>query len=89
VENGTVYTTEVYPDGCKIDDEVGAAGIIILNGKLAHQLKFKLHGHRSNNQADHIAILKSSEKLEELQNGQDNDKRAAIYTDSKITLDLL
>ena len=27
--------------------------------------------------------------LEELQDGQDNDKRVAVYTDSKITLDLL
>jgi len=60
-----------------------------VNGKLVHQLKFKLHGHCSNNQAEQIAILKVLEKLEELQDGQDNDKSVAIYTDSKITLDLL
>jgi hypothetical protein len=35
------------------------------------------------------AILKFLEKLEELQDKQDDDKRVAIYTDSKITLDLL
>jgi hypothetical protein len=58
---------------------------------LVHQLKFKLHGHCCNYQAEQIAILRVLEKLEELQNGQDNDKRVAIYkyTDSKITLDLL
>jgi ribonuclease HI len=56
---------------------------------MVHQLKFKLHGHCSNNQAEQIAILKVLEKLEKLQDGQDNDKRIAIYTDSKITLDLL
>ena len=39
-------------------------------------------------QAEQIAILNVLEKLE-LQYGQDNDKRAAIYTDRKITLDLL
>jgi len=39
-------------------------------------------------QAEQIAILNVLEKLE-LQDGQDNDKRAAIYTDRKITLDLL
>jgi ribonuclease HI len=89
VENGTRYTTEVYTDGSKIGDNVGAAGIILVNGKLAHQLKFKLHGHCSNNQAEQTAILKLLEKLEELQVGRDNDKRVAIYTDSKITLDLL
>ena len=84
-----MYTTEVYTDGSKTEDNVGAAGIIFVNGKLVHQLKFKLHGHCSNNQAEQIAILKVLEKLEELKDGQDNDKRVAIYTDSKITLDLL
>jgi len=89
VENGTMYTTEVYTEGNKIGDNVGAAGIIFVNGKLVHQLKLKLHGHCSNNQAEQIAILKVLEKLEELQDGQGNDKRVAIYTDSKITLNLL
>jgi len=56
---------------------------------MVHKLKFKLHGHCSNNQAEKIAILKVLGKLEELQDGQDNDKRVALYTDSKITLDLL
>jgi ribonuclease HI len=89
VENGTMYTTEVYTDGSKIGDNFGAAGIIFVNGKLVQQLKFKLHGHCSNNQADQIAILKVLEKSEELQAGQDNDKHITIYTGSKITLDLL
>jgi len=44
VENSTMYTIEVYTDGSKIGDIVGAAGIIFMNGKLVHQLKFKLHG---------------------------------------------
>jgi ribonuclease HI len=89
VENGTRYTTEIYTDGSKTGDNVGAAGIIVVNGKLVLQLKFKLHGHCSDNQAEQIAILKVLEKLEELQDGHDNDKRLAIYTDSRITLDLL
>jgi ribonuclease HI len=66
----------VYLNGSKNGDKFGAAGIIILNSKLAHQLKFKLHGNRSNNQAEQTAILKTSEILEKLQNRQDNDKRA-------------
>jgi hypothetical protein len=79
VENGSTYTTEVYTDGSKIGDNVGAAGIIFVNGKIVHQLKFKLHGHCSNNQAKQITILKVLEKSEELHDGQDNDKRIAIY----------
>jgi len=89
VENGTTYAAEVYKDGSKVGDNVGAAGIIFVNGKLVHQLKFKLHAHCSNNQAEQVAILKALEQLEELQKGQDNERRAAMYTDSKITLDLL
>jgi ribonuclease HI len=60
-----------------------------VNSKLVHQLRFKLRGHCSNNQAEQIAILKVLEKLEDLQDGQDNYKHIAVYTDSKITLDLL
>jgi len=89
VENGTTYTVEVYTDGSKFGDSFGAAGVIFVNGNLLHQLKFKLHGHCSNNQAEQIGILKTLKKLEELQEGKDNEKRAAIYTDSKITLALL
>jgi len=89
VENGTVCTVEVYTDGSKIGESVGAAGVIFVNGRMVHQLKFKLHGHSSNNQAVLIGILKTLEKLQELQEGKHNEKRAAIDTDSKITLVLL
>jgi hypothetical protein len=89
VEYDTTYAIEVFTDGSKTGDNFGAAGIIFVNNKLVHQLKFKLHAHCSNNQAEQVAILKALEKLEELQEGQDNGRRAALYTDSKITLDLL
>ena len=49
-----------------IGDNVGAAGIIPVNGKSVHQLKCKLHGHCYNNQAEQTAILKVMDKLEEL-----------------------
>ena len=86
VENGTVYTAEVCTDGGKIGGNVGTAEIIFVNGKLIHQLNFKLHGHCSNNQAEQIAILKLLGKLEELQDGQDDDKCVAMC---KVTLYLL
>jgi len=58
-----MYTTEVYTDGGKVGDNVGAGGIIFVNGKLVHQLKVKLRGCCSKNQAELIAILKVSEKI--------------------------
>ena len=88
VENGTTYAAEVFTDGSKIGDNVGAA-VIFVKGKLAYQLKFKLHAHCSNNQAKQVAILKALEQLEKLQERQEGTRRAALYTDSKITFDLL
>jgi len=69
--------------------EFGETGVIFVNDKLVHQLKFKLHGHCSNNQAEQIGNLKNLEKQEELPEGKVNEKRAAIYTDSKMNLVLL
>jgi len=89
LKNGSIYTNEVYTDGSKIGDNFGAAGIVFVNGKLVHQLKFKRYVHCSNNQAEQIAILKFLQKLEKLQDGQYNDERVAMYTDSKIALNLL
>jgi ribonuclease HI len=62
---------------------------LFFNGKLVHQLKFKLHGHCTNNKAKQIAIFKVLEKLEELQDVPENDKRVAICTDSKVIFELL
>jgi ribonuclease HI len=73
----------VYRDGSKIGDKVGAAGIIFVNGKLVHEPKFKLYGHCCNNQAEQTAILKFLEKVE-VQDGQDNGKRFARYTGSRM-----
>ena len=61
VENGTMYTVEVYTDGSKTGDSVGAAGVIFVNGKLVHHLKIKLLGQCTNNLADQIAIFKNLE----------------------------
>jgi hypothetical protein len=36
VENGSTHTTELYTEGSKIGDNVGAAGIIFVIGKLVH-----------------------------------------------------
>jgi len=54
---------------------------------LTEQLKFKLDYRRSINQAEHLAIVKALEVIEtELVNHNEHSS-AAIYTDSKITLD--
>jgi len=46
--------------------------------------KYKLQNGCSNNQAEQVAILKSLEELTSL--SDHNKRKAAIYTDSKVTL---
>ena len=89
MDHSTIYATVVYTDDSEIGDSVGAAGIIFVNGKMVHQLKFKLHGHCTNNQAEQIAIFKVLEKIIRTSGWQDNEKSVAIYTDNKIYFDLL
>ena len=71
MENITTYTVEVYTDGSKIVNSVGAAGVIFVNGKLVKQIKFKMHGKCSNNKAEKIGILR-------LQNNWKNYRREKI-----------
>jgi len=64
------------------------SGVAIFTGKvLAEQLIFKLDDRCSNNQAEHLAILKALEVIEMQQVKNYEPGRAVIYTDSKITLD--
>ena len=51
---------------------------------LRRQCKYKLHNICANNQAEEIAILKSLGELTSL--SDHNERKAAIYTDSKVTL---
>jgi len=55
------YPTEIFTDGSKIGDKVGA-GVAIYSEKLVlKKCKYRLQNHCSNNQAEQIAILKALE----------------------------
>lgn len=85
----TDYTLVIYTDGSKGDSGVGAGIVIFMEDSLTHQIQYKLHDRCSNNQAEQIAILKALETIESLENLHITQKRALIYTDSRITLDSL
>ena len=53
------------------------------------EIKYKLRGKCSNNQAEQAAILKTLEELKENKVLSSGRKVAALYTDSRITLSLL
>jgi ribonuclease HI len=54
---------------------------------LTLQLTYKLAKKCSDNQAEQLAIVKASEKQQDLRNFKERRRYAAIHTDSKITLD--
>jgi len=79
------YPTEIFADGSKIGDKVGAEVAIFSEKRLVRKCKYRLQNHCSNNQAEQIAILKALEQLLSLPD--QNKGTVAIYTDSKVTLD--
>ena len=81
------YPTEMFTDGSKIGDKVGAGVAIFSEKSLMRKCKYRLQNHCSNNQAEQIAILKALEQLLSLPD--QNKGKVAIYTDSKVTLDSL
>jgi ribonuclease HI len=84
ISDSTTYSIEIYLDGSKIGGKFGAGAALYMDRVLRRQCKYKLHNICSNNQAKGIAILKSLEELTSL--SDHNDRKAAIYTDSKVTL---
>jgi ribonuclease HI len=81
------YPIEIYTYGSKDEGDVGAGVVIYADKQLTTQCKFKLQHRCSNNQAEQIAILKALEQLTKLDDP--TSRIAAIYTDSKVTIDSL
>jgi len=84
ISDSKPYSVEIYTDGSKIGGKVGAGVALYVDKVLRMQYKYKLHNTCSNNQAEQTAILKSLEELTSL--SDHNERKAAIYTDSKVTL---
>ena len=79
---------DIYTDGSKMDDNVGAGAAILTDGNCIKTLKYKLNHNCSNNQAEQIAILHALKEIQQL-SVPDHQKSVAAYTDSQVTLALL
>jgi ribonuclease HI len=75
-----------YTDGSKNDIGVGSGIAIFSDNSLTTCLKYRLNECCSNNQAKQMAILKALEYVQYMKVGE---KTALVYTDSRITLQLL
>jgi len=85
---GREYTVEIYTDGSKSSGGVGS-GIAIFENHLSHQLMYRLADECSNNQAEQLAIVKALQKLRDFRHLHEMQRSAAVYTESKITLDAI
>jgi len=82
----TTHTLQVYTDGSKGEDGVGSGIAVFAGPNLITTQMYRLNEHCTNNQAEQLAILKA---LECIQSRQEVGKTIIVYTDSKITLQLL
>ena len=73
-------------DGSKNDSGVGSRIAIFSDNNLRATLKYRLNGRCSNNQAKQMAIIKA---LEYMQYSKADEKTVLVYTDSRITLQML
>jgi len=71
------YPTEIFTDGSKIGDKVGAGVAIYTDKRLVRKCKYRLKKHCSNNQAEQITILKALEQLLSLPD--QTNRTVAIY----------
>ena len=80
-------TIQIYTDGSKNEQGVGAGVAIFIEKELDKKLKYKLDNRCSNNQAEQLAIVKALETLEMTDIGRNCPRTVAIITDSRISLD--
>ena len=84
--NEETSTIQVFNDGSKSEQGVGAGIAIFKSGTHITSLQYKLNKRCTNNQAEQLAILRALEYTENLQT---EDKTATVCTDSRKTLDSL
>jgi ribonuclease HI len=82
-------TVQIYTDGSRNEHGVGSGVAIFVQQKLVLQLQFRLEIRCSNNQAEQLAIVKALEAIEALDIPESSPRTIDIFTDSRITIDLI
>ena len=77
----------MFTDGSKSELGVGAGVAIFRRTELVTQLQYRLGSRCSNNQAEQLVIVKALEALDSLNIDDNNQRTAAVITDSRVALD--
>jgi len=80
------HCLQMYTNGTKNEEDVGSGIAVFAGTNLITTQMYRLNGRCTNNQTEQLAILKA---LECIQNLKDAGKTIIVYTDSRITLQLL
>jgi hypothetical protein len=81
----STHYIQAYTDGNKKEEGVGSGIAAFAGGNLKTTLRYRLNEWCTNNQAEQMAILKALEYTQLYK----EEKTALVYTDSRITLQLL
>ena len=82
-------TLQAYTDGSKQEKGVGAGAVVFEGSELVAKVQQKLDSRCSNNQAEHLAILKVLETIELMNSNSIAPRTVTIFTDSRVSLDTL
>jgi ribonuclease HI len=85
-QDDSTHYTQAYTDVSKNEAGIGSGVAVFAGGNLKTTLRYRLNERCTNNQAEQMAILKALEYIQQL---NDEKETALVYTDSRITLQLL
>jgi ribonuclease HI len=80
-------TIQIYTDGSRNEQGVGAGVAMISGNELVTALKYRLDNRGANNQAEQLAMAKALEAFEKTDIEENSPCTAAIITDRKISQD--
>jgi len=80
---------QIYTDGSKSENGVGAGIAIIIQNELAHRSLYTPDNSCSNNQAEKLAMVKALETIGKLQLNDSIPRFATVHTNNRITLQSL
>jgi len=81
-QEGSKHTIHVYRDGSKGEHGVRCGIAMFTDSNITDMKKYRLNGRCSNNQDEHLAVLKAFKNVQYMET---NERTVIVSTDSRIT----